>query len=86
MTLTCVRSVSGHGTAIDMIATGMFEDDNIEIEISVRTDKVGSRSSETITIPREEWDKMNDHERDEYILEILLTSDLIEWNYETRQH
>ena len=65
-----------------MIATDMFEDDNIEITISVRTNKVGSKSQQTITIPREEWDEMNDHEREQYMLEILLTSDLIEWDYE----
>lgn len=56
--------------------------DEIRIELTVRTDRLGSQTDTVIPFDREDWEAMSPLEQDKAILEELLTSGLIEWNYE----
>ena len=53
----------------------------MKVEITVRTDKVGSNMERIIKIDDDEWNDMDDQERDEHALGIVLQN-MIEWGYE----
>lgn len=57
-------------------------DDEIEIKLRASTRKVGSESWTTIKIDRESWEYMSEQEREEFCLEELLQSHIVEWTYE----
>ena len=46
---------------------------------------MGSICQKTINIDREEWDSMEDYEKDELMLEQLLQGSLHDWGYEEIQ-
>ena len=49
-----------------------------KIKIGVRTDKVGSQVEDTLEIDAEDWDNMNELEKDEEVLKHLFENGLIE--------
>ena len=58
--------------------------ENITITISVRTNKVGSDCHVTFNYPKDEWEDMDERERNDFCWETLLQSGLIDWNYEVK--
>jgi len=54
----------------------------IKLKVWIATNKVGSRCETTISIPKREWERMNDLERDREVFEILSNVGLYEWSFE----
>lgn len=54
--------------------------DKIEIKITVRTDRVGSEDERVVEFDREEWQDMDEMERKEACLEIMI--EMVQWDYE----
>jgi hypothetical protein len=53
--------------------------EQVQIEISVRTNKVGSESKQIIQFDKEDWDDMGGDERQELMLEELFN--MIDWDW-----
>ena len=53
---------------------------DVEVEISVSIGLVGCRQTTTIAFDKDEWESMDDTERDKACMETMF--DMIEWNYE----
>lgn len=54
--------------------------DEIEISITVSTDKVGSECKDSLIVDREDWENMSDDEKDEECKETAFQ--MIDWSYE----
>ena len=54
----------------------------VTIEITVRTNKVGSDCQFKFSFRKEDWDEMNEMERNQFCFEALLDSGMIDWGYE----
>lgn len=54
--------------------------DDVEIIVSVSTNKVGSKCEETIAFDREDWESMSEQEQEEVCRDEIFQ--MIEWNYE----
>jgi len=50
----------------------------------VYTERVGSRTEKIISVDADEWAEMEPQERNQYMLDEMLQSGLIEWGYEER--
>lgn len=53
--------------------------DTIRIVVHVQTNLIKSRTEATIEIPRDEWEDMDDDERDDYLKDEMFN--MIEWGY-----
>lgn len=53
--------------------------EKVKIEISARTNKVGSQAKRVVEFDKEEWDEMDGDERQEVMLEELFN--LIDWDW-----
>ena len=51
----------------------------VTIEVSARTDMVGSKSTRQERFDREDWEEMDEHERDKECMEIMF--EIIEWDW-----
>lgn len=54
----------------------------MNIKIGIKTDKVGSEAEEVIEVDDEEWESMNEFERDEYILTWIFEMGLADYYFE----
>lgn len=52
----------------------------MKIKVSVATNKVGSKTTDTIEIDDAEWSGMDDQERENFALDTMYT--MIDWNWE----
>ena len=58
----------------------MIDDDNVDILISVRTKKSGSKYSKIIEVNRKEWESLDKLQRDELCRKEIFN--MIDWGYE----
>lgn len=54
--------------------------DSIRIEITVRIGLAGASRAVTIEVDREDWEDMDEQERDQFCLEHIMTN-IVEWSY-----
>jgi len=54
--------------------------DIVKVRLFVRTDKVGSECYDTLEFEKEEWDSMDDKERQKLLFEMIW--DMAEWGWE----
>jgi hypothetical protein len=54
----------------------------MKIRVGVRTNKVGSEVEGTIEIEKEEWQDMNEMERDGFVLQHLFEMGMVEYYYD----
>ena len=54
--------------------------DTVKIRCYIHTNKVGSECTDIVEIDREEWEDMDEGERDEYLQECAFQ--MMEWGYE----
>jgi hypothetical protein len=57
------------------------EDETIAIEVSVQTNRVGSRVSRVIEFDLDDWNRMPADEREKRLFEALTDENLIEWDW-----
>ena len=60
----------------------VMEELTVKIKITVCTNRVGSKCDMIIEENEEMWRSATPHERSKWVLESLLQSGLIEWDYE----
>lgn len=53
----------------------------IAIEITARTDKVGSDVTDTLEFDLDDWNSMDEHDREMALMEHLFVSGMIDWDW-----
>lgn len=54
--------------------------DTVKIKVSVRTDKVGSKCTDTFEVERDEWDSMSDADKEAICRDVAFN--YFEWYWE----